>query len=213
MPNIQIVEREQIEAILEEQALGASDIISTKSAVRIGEMAGADHIFTYSLEHSEASEETYETGTIWGKVSARIYNTESGEIVYMCSAVSTSYGVWANYLEKFFSAYATGAIVVAFWGFENSLRLAFGQPTLGMMFLTSSANKYFPQPAIQSTWHFSPANKAGLLPLDLILEADDIKLVDHLHLIDVLKRHDINEPMKLKILRESQEKIIYVPFR
>ncbi len=213
IPNIQVIEREQIEAILEEQELGVSGIISTKSAVRLGEVAGADHIFTYSLDNSEASEKTYNSGSLWGKVSARIYNTESGEIVYLCSAVSNSVGVKANYMKKFYYEYVRGAIVIAFWGFEGSLRLAFGQPALGVMYLTPEYNKNFPQPAIHSTWIFSPGDKAGLVTGDLILQADDINIYNQHQLTDLVKGHDINEPMKLKILRQNQEKIVYVHFR
>ena len=213
IPNIQVIEREQIEAIIEEQALGVSGIISTESAVRLGEVAGADHIFTYSLDNNEASEKTYNSGSLWGKVSARIYNTESGEIVYLCSAVANAVGVKANYMKKFYYNYVTGAIIGAFWGFENSLRLAFGQPALGVLYLMPEYNKNFPQPAIHSTWIFSPSHKAGLVSGDLILKADDINVYDQYQLTTLVKGHDINEPMKLKILREKQEKIIYVYFR
>ena len=56
----------------------------------------------------------------------------------------------------------------------------------------------------------SAAEKAGLLPNDIILEFDNQKLSKDNTLADVILKYEPDQKIKLKILRNGQEKILYI---
>ena len=56
----------------------------------------------------------------------------------------------------------------------------------------------------------SAAEKAGLLPNDIILEFDDQKLNPANTLADVILKYEPSQKVKLKILRDGQEKTLYL---
>lgn len=56
----------------------------------------------------------------------------------------------------------------------------------------------------------SPADKAGLLENDIILEADGTKITEDYSLSKAIQKHKPGDKIKLKILRKGEEKIIEV---
>ena len=218
-PSVQLIEREQIEDLVKEQKLGTTGLISTETATEIGKLSGADHIFTYSIEASRNNEETYQSGAIWGKINARIYNTETGEIVYLCSAVSKSLItklITPEHIKKFYYLYTQSAIIYAFFGFKESLQLSFGQSALGIIYISPTDPKtpfQLAKPSVNITWLYSPANKAGLMCQDLIVQADGRKVYNRNQLDEILSQHDPKQPMEIKILRKGVEKTLYIKFQ
>lgn len=216
-PSFQLIERERIEDLLKEQQLGITGLISTETATEIGKISGAGYIFTYSIESSENNEETYQSGRLWGKINARIYNTETGEIVYLCSAVSKSLItklITPEHIKKFFYLYAQRAIIYAFWGFKGSLQLSFGQSALGIIYISDPKTpSQLSRPAVSVTWLYSPAHKAGLMYKDVIVQADGRKVYNKNQLDEILSQHDPKQPMEIKILRKGVEKTLYIKFQ
>lgn len=131
----------------------------------------------------------------------------------MCSALSTALGILPEYLKAFYYSYSKNALIFSFWGFKESLSLAFGRAALVVIFLTPDPTKPLSGPAISALWIFSPAHKAGLQMGDIFIQADDINIYDQHQLVAAVEQHNSNEPMKIKILWQNQEKIVYVNFR
>lgn len=53
----------------------------------------------------------------------------------------------------------------------------------------------------------SPANKAGILEHDIILEVDDQKITKDLPLSDLIQKHEIGDKLNLKVLRRDGKEI------
>lgn len=60
---------------------------------------------------------------------------------------------------------------------------------------------------VQEVYKGSPADKAGLKVNDIIISIDDNKVFSMEQLIELIKKHDIGDTVKLKIIRDAKEKI------
>ena len=56
----------------------------------------------------------------------------------------------------------------------------------------------------------SPADKAGIVENDVILEADGVKLDDTHSLASVIRKHAVGDTMKLKVWHKGQTKEVTV---
>jgi len=70
--NIRVVERDRIQAVLDEQKLSADGKVDQATAVKVGKIVGAHHMITGVFITERAS------GTM--KISLRVFNTETSEI-------------------------------------------------------------------------------------------------------------------------------------
>ncbi len=87
----EVIEREKLNSIMQEQQLGASGYADAGTAARIGKMLGASHLMTGRVISVEREQHTMQgnsyaaamRNTIWSiSISVRIFETESGRIVY-----------------------------------------------------------------------------------------------------------------------------------
>ncbi len=56
----------------------------------------------------------------------------------------------------------------------------------------------------------SPANKAGLVENDIVLEADGIKLDESNSLAQIVQKHNVGDEVNLKVLHKGQENIVKI---
>lgn len=108
-----LIEREKVDAILAEQALGASGAVTTQTAAKVGKLLGVDLILTGSV--SQFSVDTTKAGFrgIGGSITkgkvvlqARLVNTTTGEIVVAAEEKNDkkligAYGKGANFQQQF----------------------------------------------------------------------------------------------------------------
>jgi len=108
-----LIEREKVDAILAEQALGASGAVTTQTAAKVGKLLGVDLILTGSI--SQFSVDTTKAGFrgIGGSITkgkvvlqARLVNTSTGEIVVAAEEKNDkkligAYGKGANFKQQF----------------------------------------------------------------------------------------------------------------
>ena len=73
-----VIERNALEDVMKEQSFGLSGMVDEKTAIKVGKMVGADVIITGSV----FTDENY------GKVSARVINTETSETIVAKEAQS-----------------------------------------------------------------------------------------------------------------------------
>ncbi len=75
--NVRPVERSSLEKVLREQELSLSGVVDERDAIKLGKLAGASHILlgTVTIIGDQA------------RISCRVINVETGEIVYAGSAV------------------------------------------------------------------------------------------------------------------------------
>ena len=85
---VRLIERDRIDAVLKEQALGQSGIINTKKAMNIGQMLGADGVLIGHVSHikDNMQELKFSKGanrflSIIITLSARIIHVRTGEIL------------------------------------------------------------------------------------------------------------------------------------
>lgn len=74
-PNIRVVERDRIQAVLDEQKLAQDGKLDPATSVRVGKIVGAHHMITGVFITERAS------GTM--KISVRVFNTETSQIEQM----------------------------------------------------------------------------------------------------------------------------------
>ena len=72
-PALRVVERDRIQAVLDEQKLATDGKLDPATSVRVGKIVGAHHMITGVFITERAS------GTM--KISLRVFNTETSEIV------------------------------------------------------------------------------------------------------------------------------------
>jgi TolB-like protein len=75
---IRVVERDQINKIMEEQKLGTSGAVDKETAVKIGKLLGAKHMVTGGFQTDPKATQL--------NVTLRVFNVETGEIEYTTSA-------------------------------------------------------------------------------------------------------------------------------
>jgi curli biogenesis system outer membrane secretion channel CsgG len=80
LKNIRIIEREKISHILDEHALQQSGLINAESAIKIGELAGADAVVLGDVSDYVYWENTGVTGTTVS-FSMRMIDVESGNVI------------------------------------------------------------------------------------------------------------------------------------
>ena len=73
-----VIERNALEDVIKEQSFGLSGMVDEKTAIKVGKMVGADVIIIGSV----ITDENY------GKVSARVINTETSETIVAKEAQS-----------------------------------------------------------------------------------------------------------------------------
>lgn len=93
----EVVERSELERVLSEQRLGLSGLVSESSAIRVGEMLGADFLLLGSITNAEILYTVNRNCYLYvGKVTAnvKIVETETGAIIGSIteSAFSHRYG-------------------------------------------------------------------------------------------------------------------------
>ena len=83
-PGIRVVERDRIQAVMEEQKLSSSGAVDAATAVKVGKIIGAHHMITgvFITEKSGAM-----------KLVTRVFNVETSEIVSGGGAEETVHGV------------------------------------------------------------------------------------------------------------------------
>lgn len=93
-----VIEREKIQAVLDEQALGASGAVTPQTAAKLGSLLGVHLILTGAVTEFGISETG---GSVWGKfggkvrtaravLDARLINVSTGEILFADNAESKS---------------------------------------------------------------------------------------------------------------------------
>lgn len=85
-PKIEIVERTNLDAAIEEIQTQMTGIIRDKDSARVGQMLGADHLFLYEIVLTTDKEMEYvkfNGGPVGAAVKAKIVQTETGKIVYL----------------------------------------------------------------------------------------------------------------------------------
>ena len=75
---IRVVERDQINKVVEEQKLGTSGAVDKETAVKIGKLLGAKHMVTGGFQTDPKATQL--------NVTLRVFNVETGEIEYTTSA-------------------------------------------------------------------------------------------------------------------------------
>jgi curli biogenesis system outer membrane secretion channel CsgG len=76
---IRVVERDQIQKVLEEQKLATSGAVDASTAVKVGKLLGVHHMVTGGFI-------TDRSGTM--NLSVRVFNVETGEIEYTTSGMN-----------------------------------------------------------------------------------------------------------------------------
>ncbi|HEY3286014.1 MAG TPA: CsgG/HfaB family protein [Gemmatimonadaceae bacterium] len=89
-PNIRVVERDQIQKVLEEQKLGTDGKVDNESAVKVGKLVGAHYMVTGGFV-------TDRTGRM--RFTARVFNTETSLIVFPAAGGPT--GVVDGKIDNF----------------------------------------------------------------------------------------------------------------
>jgi TolB-like protein len=89
-PNIRVVERDQIQKVLEEQKLSTDGKVDNESAVKVGKLVGAHYMVTGGFV-------TDRTGRM--RFTARVFNTETSLIVFPAAGGPT--GVVDGKIDNF----------------------------------------------------------------------------------------------------------------
>jgi len=84
-PNLRIIDRSHMQAIVSEQRLQVGGLVSEDSAVRIGQMLGVDSVLIYRIEGPTLRERFFarrHRDLPPMTITSKIIRVESGEIVY-----------------------------------------------------------------------------------------------------------------------------------
>ena len=86
-----LIERRDLERVLEEQRLQLSGLVDAREAVAIGKMAGADAVLMGQVHHAYAGYENKTVGGDWigtyiphADLSLRLVHVESGRVAWTC---------------------------------------------------------------------------------------------------------------------------------
>lgn len=84
-PNLRIIDRSHMRAIVSEQRLQVGGLVSEDSAVRIGQMLGVDSVLIYRIEGPTVRDRFFARGhrdLPSVTITSKIIRVESGEVVY-----------------------------------------------------------------------------------------------------------------------------------
>jgi TolB-like protein len=85
--NVRVVERDRIQAVLDEQKLATDGKLDPATSVKVGKIVGAHHMITGTFV-SELGKPTL-------KISIRVFNTETSEIVARAEETGSTAGILA----------------------------------------------------------------------------------------------------------------------
>jgi hypothetical protein len=81
----EVIERQQVAKIVEEQAFGMTGAIASETAAKAGRILGADHVLLYSVDASDDQQVALVNkhgGYLRAIISARMVNTETGAVTW-----------------------------------------------------------------------------------------------------------------------------------
>ena len=115
----QIIERKELRGVLDEQGLGLSGAIDSSTAIRTGKVLGADYILLGTVLNAVKDKTRVNAGDVsFGQdkavidVSARLINSETGEIIFAAKGRGDKSGSgfnFKNFSYEEFNASAWGA--------------------------------------------------------------------------------------------------------
>lgn len=138
---VALIERSELDKVVQEQAIGMTGLISPTTAAKAGKILGVDHILTYSVDATSDEDIVLvgrRGGSIFADVAIKVINTETAEVIFQY--VGTAAARLARPAAGSASTYEAEAkplrrmvIAVSAYLVWEAINAAFERPRLGFL--------------------------------------------------------------------------------